>query len=170
MRSAALLAPVLLVVVTGCDRINGPEEVRACEAYIKEQLRSPSTYVRAETMVGGDEPLSQAEFNRQYIGKDPDDLAKLLATVAKERRLAVRRVFIHYDADNAYGTPIRGMNMCEFLVLDGALEGQGGLESRAKSAASRVRLRELTEQLDNSDLRSLGRRSGENASDCCVRY
>jgi hypothetical protein len=170
MIKVAVLAIPLIVLISACNALGQPEEVRACEAFIKERLRSPVTYHRAELTVGGDEPVTQAKFDEQYIGSKPGELSKLLRARVKGKQLALRNVFIHYDADNAYGTPIRGLEMCEFLVVDGRLDSSGDLESRAKSTASNMRLREVMEQLNNAELRSLGRRDGSSLTECCVRY
>jgi hypothetical protein len=167
--AAAALLPFAFLG-SGCDAVKGPEEVRACEAFIKERLRSPSTYKRAEANSYGAEPISKAEFLKMYVGDRPDDLAKLLKTRAEANRLAIKRVFVKYDADNAYGTPVRDLEMCEFLVVGGEIDGKGGLESRATSTASRLQLRQLTEQLDDPDLKAIAERHGESMADCCVRY
>lgn len=64
--------------------------INACEVFIKERLRSPSTYKQ----VGVD--YSGVTFKSQ--GRD------------------VRMVTIEYDAANAYGTPIRNDQQCLFEV------------------------------------------------------
>jgi hypothetical protein len=163
------LALVILGWSPACSAFGEAEEVRACETFIQERLRSPATYQRAEVTVGTDEAISEQAFNQAYVGERPDELGKILQEQVKGHALAIRRVFIRYDAANAYGTPIRSLEMCEFLVRDGALEGKGMLESRAKSAASSAQLRALTEQLDDPELREINGRGGSSLSECCVR-
>lgn len=80
---------IALSTLSGCSP-NKDAAINACEIFIKERLRSPSTYKQ----VGVD--YSGVTFKSQ--GRD------------------VRMVGIEYDAANAYGTPIRGDLQCLFEV------------------------------------------------------
>jgi hypothetical protein len=64
--------------------------VEACEIFIKERLRSPSTYQRITS--DGLGPSFESDGRR------------------------VKMITIEYDAANAYGTPIRGSQQCTFKV------------------------------------------------------
>ncbi|MFA7595899.1 MAG: hypothetical protein WCY92_06045 [Novosphingobium sp.] len=83
------LSILSLVVVAGCNSAQNAA-VGACEAFIKERLRSPSTYKQ----IGVD--YSGVSFKSE--GRD------------------VRMVTVEYDAANAFGTPIRGNQQCVFEV------------------------------------------------------
>ena len=86
----AVSVVALLVAATQLPKLmrNDTEEsAQACESFIKGRLRSPSTYQRAELTVS---PEPDADRTRS--------------------------IFIKYDAANAFGTPIRGMQWCKFKV------------------------------------------------------
>jgi hypothetical protein len=83
------LGILLLVTVAGCNPAQNAA-VGACETFIKERLRSPSTY---------------KQINADYSG----------APFKSEGR-DVRMVIIEYDAANAFGTPIRGSQQCVFEI------------------------------------------------------
>lgn len=59
-----------------------------CEKYLLEKLRSPSTYKRIEVS----------------------------STAVPYETPIEQMVFIEYDAANAYGTPIRGRQLCKFPI------------------------------------------------------
>jgi hypothetical protein len=86
MRLASLVIPLMLC---SCDSAQS-QAVQACEVFIKERLRSPSTYKR----ISGDSlgPAFESDGRR------------------------VKMVTLEYDAANAYGTPIRGIQQCVFEV------------------------------------------------------
>lgn len=99
----------MALTLGGCDALTSNEEhaFRVCEAYVKEGLRSPSTYARIKAI---------SDIPRQGSG--------------------IRTVHLEYDADNAFGTPVRGYEMCAFKVNDdGDFPGKSTLELGATVAA-----------------------------------
>jgi hypothetical protein len=76
-------------ILSGCNSAQN-KAVNACETFIKDRLRSPSTYKRIN--VDGLGPAFENEGH------------------------SVKMVTIEYDAANAYGTPIRGSQQCTFEV------------------------------------------------------
>ena len=86
MKMASAVVPLILC---GCNSAQS-QAVQACEVFIKERLRSPSTYNR----ISGDSlgPAFESDGRR------------------------VKMVTLEYDAANAYGTPIRGSQQCIFEV------------------------------------------------------
>jgi len=76
--------------LAGCNLLPGNQAIQACEIFIKERLRSPSTYKQID-----------AEYSGVTFKSDNRD---------------VRMVTIEYDAANAYGTPIRGNQQCVFEI------------------------------------------------------
>ena len=86
MRYWVLIAAMLLA---GCNKAEN-DAVRACETFIKERLRSPSTYKKIS-----DDGVGPAF---KHDGRN------------------IKMVLIEYDAANAYGTPIRGSQQCVFEV------------------------------------------------------
>jgi hypothetical protein len=82
----------LTVVLSGCSMAGGQPEVTACEEFIKSALRSPSTFKSVS---------SKSSDSKSGDGK------------------GVREIFIEYDAANAFGTPIRGSQICTFDLVDG---------------------------------------------------
>src|SRR5688500_18848846 len=93
-----------ILVLLGCGR----PEFTVCEELIENGLRSPATYqlARLETF---DEPITKQQLT-SIGGRSYGDAA-----------LTLRKVFIEYDAANAYGTPIRGAEMCAFVLREGKL-------------------------------------------------
>ncbi|MEE9433139.1 MAG: hypothetical protein V3V15_02730 [Sphingorhabdus sp.] len=81
----------LTLLLVGCNPAEN-SAVGACELFIKERLRSPSTYERVSVDFSGVSFESQGQN--------------------------VKMVSIEYDAANAYGTPIRGRQQCTFEVGD----------------------------------------------------
>jgi hypothetical protein len=80
---------ITAILLGGCNSAEDAA-VRACETFIKERLRSPSTYKKISD--DGLGPSFKSE------GRD------------------VKMIAIEYDAANAYGTPIRGNQLCRFEV------------------------------------------------------
>lgn len=168
---AAAAALILVLLAAGAGAYfwfnRTPEVVTACRAYIQASLRSPATY-REATQRTHDRPIAQAQLRSQYFPAPQDELDRLLLTGLDNRSLAIRTVFLEYDADNAYGTPIRGLGACEFLLVDGQVRGAGSLESKARSAAHAEDTARLAETIGNEELRRLARRRGTGLP-CCVR-
>lgn len=144
-----------------------PEVVTACRVYIQASLRSPATYQEA-TQRTFDRSIAQAQLRSEYFPAPQSELDRLHLAGLDGRSLAIRTVFLEYDAANAYGTPIRGISACEFLLVDGQVRGAGSLESKARSAALAEDTARLAETLGNEELRRLSRRRGTGLP-CCVR-
>ena len=83
-----LLIPIL-IGLSGCNPAQS-QAVQACETFIKERLRSPSTYKRISV----------------------DDLGPAFESDGRR----IKMLTVEYDAANAYGTPIRGSQQCVFEV------------------------------------------------------
>lgn len=86
----ALVAPAMLA---GCNPAKDEAKVaatEACEIFVKERIRSPSTYVQ--------------------VSVDDDGV------IFKDSGRDVKMVIIEYDAANAFGTPVRGSQQCVFEV------------------------------------------------------
>lgn len=67
-------------------------EIKLCEDVAKEKLRSPSTYKNVET-----DSSPMKSLNQWWV-------------------------IIDYDADNAFGTPIRAKAICKYRMIDGAAD------------------------------------------------
>ena len=87
-----------------------PPEIAECEADAQRDLRSPSTYKRIEANRFVNPPES-GEINaaRQRFGLDG----------IEDAAIGLINVYIEYDAANAYGTPIRSMEHCQWLTVAG---------------------------------------------------
>ena len=169
MRFPLILPALAGLTLAACYQlgIGTPEEVRACRVFTQAQLRSPSTYSEVSSN-SFDRPVTEAELRQRYAAEREDEMGRLLLSVAHGHQLQLRTVMLEHDAANAYGTPIRGTGLCEFLLIDGRIWGTGSLESRARTAASMIQSRQLAETLNNRELRDLVRRHGDGL-DCCVR-
>jgi hypothetical protein len=94
--------------LAGCNTPSS-RATRACETFIKERLRSPSTYKPAKTEFSG--------------------------VAFKSGGQSVKMVTIDYDADNAYGTPIRDSQQCLFAVNETGNFVDSDLDHVAKMSA-----------------------------------
>lgn len=132
---ALCLAPML----TGCEAFASGEEqaARACESFVTDQLRSPSTY------------------NRVNVAHAPHHAGK-----------SFRYVSISYDADNAFGTPIRGAQVCAFKVDPNS--GEFPSESSMKLSASLSHSEKLLREVQEMNGQKAAKRPVA-AFDCCVR-
>jgi hypothetical protein len=113
MRTSAILASMLLA---GCSQIEHwrHPELAVCEEYIAASLRSPSTYERARATIS-DSRLPLAYW-MEDLRSAPESIRPLLADQAKERAKhgGRRIVLVEYDAQNAFGAPVRGIASCKF--------------------------------------------------------
>ena len=117
----ALAMPALLLE-SGCSQVDEWRypDAAACRSFVLGSLRSPSTY---------------KEFS---------------LTRRDEANGLIKSVFIEYDAANAYGTPVRNAQKCEFAY------------DRSKSAF-------VTEPKLAATLASADRALGTNqTSSCCL--
>lgn len=110
----------------------GQQFLTDCEYLLKGRLRSPSTYARVSASDLDRAPASYNEFMeidtpekkewRLSIARTNPDYMKLYDAKAKSFRLGEHErayIFIEYDADNAYGTPIRDTAECYQIVSVG---------------------------------------------------
>lgn len=109
---------LMALVLAGCEG----REIAACEDYVKDGLRSPSTYRRV-SVASRDEAATAARIvelgGRQVRGG---------------QSLALRMVTIEYDAQNAFGAPIRNAAQCGFVLGDGEVASQQLLDSKVRLA------------------------------------
>lgn len=107
--------------LTGCDEHGKLERtfIASCEEVLKERLRAPSTYVRVEKPEVRVETrtIADQEFESMV---DSEGYSPLLKGLAREQRAAGEAYVestwysttIRYDAENAFGTPMRGIASC----------------------------------------------------------
>ncbi len=164
-----VLLALLVLPFTGCDRLGlgNPEEVKACRVFAQAGLSAPSTYTEASVR-SFDNPIAEEEVRRRYFPDADDELQRMRMDRLRGRRLGIRSIFLSFDAANAYGTPLRQLAGCDFLLVDGELASPGMLESDARAAAMVLDTRRLAEALDNDELRRLARPRG-GPLDCCIR-
>lgn len=127
-------APILALVIGGC----GKPEVSACEEFLKESLRSPATYkqVRADIY---DEPIT------------PEKLTTLGGRPWGGETLAIRKVFVEYDAENAFGAPIREAQLCGFVLRNGTLPDSNGLKAAVALASAKRSYQRVKESVGQAD-------------------
>ena len=101
---------VLLALYLGLVGCNSPQShaIKACEIFIKERLRSPSTYKKVRN----------------------DSIGPVFVSEGRN----VKMINIEYDAANAFGTPIRGSQQCMFQVDKGG-KFSDDIEFAAKMAS-----------------------------------
>lgn len=142
-------APILALALLGCEKA----EIKACEGFLKGGLRSPSTYRRVSTNSYdgqiNERALAQIRDEEAERDRGNPEWAKIrreldAETPAAERpKETFREVFIEYDAENAYGTPIRGAEQCGFVLRNGELPSSGSLSAKVSKAESSRTLRQL---------------------------
>ena len=95
----------------------------ACVEAIKERLKAPSTFRLIQTDRAPDQPFTMEwwedhltedwsqsnDEQKRNLGNAQKDLAKLRVLSGYKIAAAV----ISYDAENSYGTPLRGQGLCE---------------------------------------------------------
>lgn len=128
------LRAALLVASCGalgsCGMLDA-EEVKICEASLKAGLKAPATYKRAEVTSLDTGPLTQAQFDEEVGRADTrgnpsaEQLRLLQRDLAKGKTLGLRTVAIAYDAENAFGVPLRAAKVCVFRTLDGKPQTSG---------------------------------------------
>ena len=123
-----LFTSLISFALTGCDKVGEWQhpELAACESFISGGLRSPSTYKRINV-----------EYDRPQMNSASN----------------TKNVHIEYDAANAYGTPVRASQLCEFKT-----DSSGKFVPEPESAASSA-------AISRDFARALG---DDEWSKCCV--
>ncbi|MBB5754633.1 hypothetical protein [Prosthecomicrobium pneumaticum] len=121
MRCALVVIAVAGAVLAGCNPFE-PKMIGFCESVLKERLRSPSTYRRIAATKRA-EPLTTDEWLARRAKSNPKQRAtdEIVARVRQSAGAspALIKVTLEYDAANAFGTPLRGFALCEYLSDDG---------------------------------------------------
>lgn len=118
-RSAVALSSVAaFCALSGCSRLEQwrQPEVAACEDFVRGKLKAPTTYRRAKSTVI-DEKLSLESWNalqKVRLGAMSDQFQDMTKRSSDEG--GVRSVLLEYDAENGFGVPMRGMEICKFLM------------------------------------------------------
>ena len=104
---------LLSILMTGaCDKIaefTNPG-VGACKTFVSDHLKAPST-LHIVSLNTSERPISMAEWDRLHGGIFESTGRRIRAD-----NPAMSRVSIEYDSANSFGTPIRGMQVCDFPV------------------------------------------------------
>lgn len=148
----AFQAPALIVLVgllSGCEGA----DLKACEEYTKATLSTPATYHRSSVEVFEQNGLSLEKWFA-LTGKTPatSSAMKIVQEAQAESGLGLRQIFIHFDADNSFGTPVRGLTACGFKLVGGKLDDEKQLENFAGLYAANENLRQaggLPPELEN---------------------
>jgi len=114
------------------DRFLAPPLTKACEAAIKQHLRSPSGYHRV-SVSSSEKTLTLDDYKQaalQQLRNAPTDAAYQQGYAQLEKELNVMRfakqtpvvhsLDIEYDAPNAYGAIVRGRTHCSYTAYSGA--------------------------------------------------
>lgn len=103
-----------------------------CETEIKKRLLAPTTY-RRHSASRLDIKMTEAEYVEVYVNRmsHPNDNQKMISAlriIAKHRANEIINsgraitLFVYdvaYDANNAFGVPIRARSRCEAMPYDG---------------------------------------------------
>ena len=125
--------------LSGC----GDPEIKACEAFVKEGLASPSSYSRIEASTFTD-ALSYETLMDATGSKGNAALENALKISATDP--GVTTVLLQYDADNRFGATLRESAVCHFAMTDVTNEEfyrEEDLTGLAERAASQNDLRAL---------------------------
>ena len=120
---AAITIGVAAVALAGCNVFDS-KMTKLCEGAIQKRLRSPSTYERVEITPAGEKKFSDRQEFLNYLA-DNEDFPPLRSSYiglfdAKKADPTVYALFISYDAQNAYGAPVRDHVMCDYFSIDGS--------------------------------------------------
>lgn len=119
--SISLLAILSVFVLTGC-KPSDAKLVSLCEDQIKDALRSPSGYKRIDVKSFSDNlTVEQYAAHQKKHGLETTPFE--LELIEKSGKPPVRfTAYVEYDAPNAFGTPVRGTEVCEYVSSDGTLK------------------------------------------------
>ena len=147
MRRALL---ILAFILTGCSEASRYPELAACEEYNSKTLKSPATYKRAKAYISDETMPAEywTERERDMFGKSTS-FSDLYKTFAKEG--GIRTVVIEYDAANAYGTPVRGIQACKF-ELTSIADSKFSTEPSASSSVVDLMMVQAGVQPDSGQL------------------
>lgn len=126
--------PISLLLLTGCQRA----EVRACQDFIKDGLKSPSSYKLVSSDVR-DEKLTESNFLAE-TGQKPSDIDRRSLRYGDSE---LRLISISYDAQNSYGTALRSTEICAFRFHGDQQPSTEVLKSRLLFAESTRSFRQL---------------------------
>lgn len=105
-------------LLSGCNPFEQPL-ISACEESLKERLKAPSTYRRISA-TEDEKNLTRAEYNQHLSGQSPSvrDISLKWFDEGKDKPMRFI-AFIEYDAQNAFGVPIRDVTKCEYISSSG---------------------------------------------------
>jgi len=148
MNRCVPVVAVLSVSVAGCSKVEGwrHPEIAACEDFTLAKLKAPTTYKRIKASTIDEQiPLETWEaFEAERLGK----MAVEFRDLTKKNQAAggVRSILLEYDAENSFGTPLRGIEICKFMMasfVDGKFE--------TEPSADQAKLSRMIWQLDQKD-------------------
>lgn len=157
MRAAIIAGVVPVLLLAGCGRA----DIAACEDFVKEGLKAPSTYKRISVNTY-DEPVSLPEFIKKTGQENAHPVTKQLLALQAERGLALRTVAIVSEAHNSYGVPLRTTEICAFKLVGGKLEGKSSIAS----SVARAKLRRSSNMMAEAGL--LPKREQQGPYPCCL--
>lgn len=109
------------IALAGCNPFE-PKLYSVCEEVLKERLRSPSGYKRVE-ISAYENKMTIADWLSEANRDTPSSAGtnKIIAEGMERRgETPVRhKLYISYDAPNAYGTLVRGLSECTYVSSDG---------------------------------------------------
>lgn len=158
-------ATALLVACNNPASVTSVEERAGeiCGIYVQQQLRSPSTFELIES-TGYSRELSREEFDN-YLAYTPEEY-RLEEFDSFGNEIEIYQTVLSYDAANAFGTPIRGQEVCTFLTSDLSVSGSPETdEGTAESMAALAFARKISFESGNQEgmRAAVGRRTW-----CCL--
>jgi hypothetical protein len=113
------LSCITLGTLVGCYPFDSPF-VKACESELKSRLRSPSGFKRISLRFEDQKDISVKDYIDNILSHDQEVDPWVKDDLESKRKIPAKfTAFIEYDAPNAYGTPVRGVAMCEYYSDDG---------------------------------------------------
>jgi hypothetical protein len=137
---ASAVGVLASIGIAACNPFES-RHVKACEAALKDTLRSPSTYQqirvteRTETI-----PIEK------YLADEKNEAVRQV--YLRQYKQAVRSlVYFEFDAANAYGTPIRGFSEYSYDTIDGDISRVSELMVKIDGKTKTDRLVDAVRQL-----------------------
>ena len=148
------------IVLAGCNELASDWSTAqsACEAYVGELLKAPSTYktIKASHSINR---LTKEQFLQLSPLRTMGEVGEKSVDLMKAP--GVHTVILQYDAENSFGAPLRSYESCDFLMGD-VTKGEYEDHDLLFAAKHKATMETLTA--------SIASMKGENAKEggCCL--
>jgi hypothetical protein len=170
VRRAVLIATLSLAALLGLGACGKPADplIEECRSSITSRLKAPSSY--KETKVNSfRNPLSYRELRSKFLPKYLTPTSAQAFLTLKGKPLEEASVYIEYDAVNEFNAPLRHMEACYFIFVNGQRyhPASSPVSTEAK-ALSKSSIDEWERTL--GDMPDLDDPNVEDSTECCLPW